>query len=306
MSLSKVFAQTLAIKSHEEVLVLYDSHSREVGEEVAKAVEELSGEVIRMEMKPRQRHGEEPPESVAYAMAHAHVVIAPTTKSISHTEARKKACKAGARVATMPGITMEMLNSGAMLADYGEVKKIAGFFAEKLTHAERVLIKTELGTHLELSVAGRKALADDGDLSKKGAFGNLPAGEAFIAPVEDSAHGRVVFDASLGGFGKLSEPVEVEIERGKAVKGKLLKLLTTEEARVVAEFGIGCNPKARVIGNVLEDEKAFGTVHIAFGSNFSFGGRNKAGIHIDGVINNPDVWLDDEKIMDKGKFLCFP
>ncbi len=308
--LDKVFKETLGIKDKEEVLIVSDYQSLEVAEIIKREVEKLSSEIISISMKPRDRHGQEPPRIVAEAMKAADVVIAPTSKSLSHTEARKRACEAGARVATLPGITKEMLTSGAMTADYREVKKISEFIAGKLTEAEEVRIKTERGTDFRASLEGRKALADSGDLKEKGAFGNLPAGEAFIAPIEDSAQGRLVFDASLGGISTIVEPVVVEVREGRAVKvssSKLEELFNSvENSRVVAEIGVGCNPEARVIGNVLEDEKAFKTVHVAFGDNHTFGGKNRSSLHIDGIILNPSLWLDGEKIMEEGNFLCFP
>jgi len=256
-------------------------------------------------------HGEEPPRVVAEAMKHASVVVAPTSKSLSHTAARKRACEAGARVATLPGITLEMLTSGGMLADYREVKRLAEEVAERLSRAESIRIKTALGTDFTASLKGRKALADTGIITKPGDFGNLPAGEGFIAPVEGESEGVLVFDGSFGMMGKLTKPLKIRVVKGKGAvvegdEGVISALFQRyANASNVAEIGIGVNPMARVIGNVLEDEKAFRTIHVAFGDNHTFGGATRAEVHLDGVMLNPSVWLDDEKLMEKGKLLCF-
>ena len=309
--LAEIFKTTLGIKREEEVLLITDDGMLEVARLIEGALRELSDEVLVLRMKPRKMHGEEPPRVVAEAMRHADVVLAPTSKSLSHTSARKRACEAGARVATLPGITLEMLTSGGMLADYHEVRRLAEEVAEKLSKAERIRIKTARGTDFEAGLKGRKALADTGILTKKGDFGNLPAGEAFIAPVEGESEGVLVFDGSFGILGKLAEPLRIRIAEGKAVEvegdeGRISTLFQRyANASNVAEIGIGVNPRAQVMGNVLEDEKAFRTIHVAFGDNHTFGGNTRAEVHLDGVMLNPDVWLDGEKLMEKGKLLCF-
>ena len=77
----------------------------------------------------------------------------------------------------------------------------------------------------------------------------------------------------------------------------------TPAARNVAELGIGTNDKARLTGVILEDEKALGTVHVAFGSNATFGGTVEAGVHLDVVMLAPTLYLDDELVMKNGKLL---
>ncbi|NOZ58908.1 MAG: aminopeptidase [Euryarchaeota archaeon] len=305
--LAEIFKTTLAIRREEEVLLVTDDAMLEVASLVEAALRELSDEVLVLRMHPRSMHGEEPPRVVAEAMKHASVVVAPTSKSLSHTSARKRACEAGARVATMPGITLDMLTSGGMLADYREVERLARAVAERLTEAKTIRIKTELGTDFEASLKGRRALADTGIIAKPGDFGNLPAGEGFIAPVEGESEGVLVFDGSFGMLGKLAEPLKIRVAEGKAVEvsgdgGRVEAIFARyANAENVAEIGVGVNPSAKVIGNVLEDEKVFRTIHVAFGDNHTFGGRTRAEVHLDGVILNPDVWLDGEKFMERGR-----
>ncbi|GAI14876.1 unnamed protein product, partial [marine sediment metagenome] len=142
-----------------------------------------------------------------------------------------------------------------------------------------------------------------------GNFSNLPAGEAYIAPVENKSNGNIVVDGSFAPIGFLKNKVTLEIKNGQIVSLKGNQRLNAvfkkygKKERTLCEFGIGTNPKAKITGNVLEDEKVLGSIHIAFGHNLGFGGKNKAKIHLDGVIKKPSVWIDEQQIIKKGKFL---
>ena len=147
---------------------------------------------------------------------------------------------------------------------------------------------------------GRKWKPDDGIYTKKSAFGNLPAGEIFIAPLEGKTNGKIVCDASVGGLGKVDKNVEIIVKDGfiESVRGgktanQFEKLLKNKLYRNVAELGIGTNPKAKITGEVLEDEKIMGTCHIAFGNNKHFGGKVDVPFHVDFVIRNPTIYADN-------------
>lgn len=302
----KFLKASLGIKKGEIVLIVTDDDKLKIAETIERAAKKLTNEVLVLKMCPLAQHAEEPPKAVSEAMKHADVVIIPTTKSLSHTSARKAACKVGVRVASMPGITQQMFRKGGLTADYSKVERISGRVAKMLTKAREVRIKTRQGGDFKAKLAGRKGIADTGILTKKGAFGNLPAGEGFIAPLEGKSEGSLVFDGSFAGLGVLVKPLKITIERGKAVKiegdrGKLEKMLTNGDN--IAEVGIGTNPRAKLIGNVLEDEKVMGTVHVAFGDNHTFGGKIKANVHLDGIIKRPDIYLDNKKIMENGRFV---
>jgi len=297
----------MGVKPSEGVLIVTDRPRIKIAEALAKASEEVALETLLMVMRERTRHGDEPPKTVERAMCSADVVLAPTTYSLTHTQARLRASRAGARIATMPMITEDMMAHGAMLADYKKVSKLTLRVAKLLNKASEVEIETRAGTKLHMSIAGRKAHPDTGIFHNRGDFGNLPAGEAFIAPVEGTAEGHVVVDGSM--VDTIHGKIKILIKGGIARKifggpaRNLVKML--EEAgpksKNVAEFGIGTNPKARLIGNVLEDEKVLGTCHIALGDNSTFGGRVKAGIHIDGIIKRPTIKLDGKAIMCDGE-----
>jgi len=294
----------LRVKPRERVLIITDPEKKQIGEALFKAAEEQRAEAMCLKMLPRKKHGEEPPELVAEAMKHADVIIAPTTYSLSHTQARKAANKKGARIATMPGMTIPMMSKGGMTADFKAIEKKAEKIHKVIRRGKEVHITTALGTDLRFSIKGRKWIKDTGILNTRGAFGNLPAGEIFIPPLEGTSEGVLFVDGSF--LEKVTKPARIDIKDGFATKITNAQLVKKsldsvgQKGRNVAEFGIGLNPAAKIIGNVLEDEKVLGTIHIAFGDNSTFGGKTQAGVHIDGIVKKPTVVVDDITLLDKG------
>ncbi len=301
----------LGVKPTEEVLIIGDSERVSIANSFAEVSSSLGAETILSIIKPRKLDGNEPPKTVAAAMKNADVILIPTTKSLSHTQAREEACREGARVASMPGITKEMIK-GPMKADYKKIKSRSDALAKKLTESKEAKIKTEIGTELVLNLKGRTGISDSGILRNKGDFGNLPAGEAYIAPVENTGKGKIIIDTVITTIGKLSKTVECKIESGSATEiiggteantlKKMLKEAGDTNSNKIAELGIGTNPQAEPMGSMLIDEKIMGTVHIAFGDNSHMGGKQKSNIHIDCIISNPTLKLDRETIIKDGKW----
>lgn len=290
--------QCLGVGSDETVLVVTDPERRAIGRVVHEAASEVAEDTVYAEMEVDERHGAEPPAPVAAAMEASDVVIAPTTRSLTHTEARKGACRAGARVATMPGVTEEIMR-GSMLADYPEVERAAVALAGDLEGAEEVRVTSKRGTDLSLDVRGVEWRRDTGICREPGCYTNLPAGEVYLAP--GTGDGTLVVDGSMSGLGVLEEPVEVEFRDGRAIgiSSVELRRLVKEAGecgRNLAEFGIGLNPEATLVGNVLQDEKVRGTVHVALGDDTGFGGDVKCDLHLDGVVKDPEVRVDGEPL----------
>ena len=306
---ARIAVQTcMGVKRGESVVVVTDPPRLKIAEALIDAARAVDAEAILMCMRTRGRHGEEPPKAVAAAMRAADVVLAPTTYSLTHTQARREACEAGARVATMPMITERMMCRGAMLADYAEVGKLTKKLAKLFDGASEIRVTTRAGTILDLSIAGRETYADTGVYHEPGEWGNLPAGEAFIAPVEGSANGKIVID---GGMANLPRgELEIWVKNGKAIEisgthaAELIERFNEvgRKAYWLAEFGVGTNPKARIGESVIEAEKVLGTCHVAFGDNSTFGGRIRAGIHLDGILRRPTIELDGKIIMREGRF----
>lgn len=303
-----VLSSCLAVKKGEEVLIVTDDTRKEIGEAIYEAAGNLGCERLLMVMNERELSGQEPPKAVAAAMKSADVVIAPTAQSLTHTNAKIEAAKAGTRVATMPGITEEMFSQGAMTADYSNVEKLTAVVTEMLSKASVARIEKD-GHTLTISIKGRDGVPSPGVYREPGKCGNLPSGEAYIAPLEDGSEGEMIVDGSMVGIGKLDSPLHMVISGGKlrSVTGEksenLDVLLKNETNGTLCELGIGTNEAAVLNGIILEDEKVYGTVHIAFGTNTSFGGVNKAECHMDGIILRPTLYLDEIKVIEDGVFL---
>lgn len=307
-----VLSDCLGLQPGESLLVLADPHEERlrIARRLTEMGRELGAEGVLIEMSERETHGSEPPDLIAAAMLECDVFIAPTTKSVSHTEARRAACEKGARAATMPEITEDMLER-TMAADFAAVKRRSQALAELLTSGDHVHITTELGTDISFEIAGRAGISDDGDLREPGAFGNLPAGEGFIAPLEGKTQGLLVVDATIWPIGRLTEPLKIEVKDGYAVNftgpdaDRFKETLEPHgpEAYAVAELGIGTNEMAKVTGNVLEDEKIMGTIHVAFGDNHSFGGTVRVSSHQDGIVLKPTVQINGKRVLDGGCLL---
>ncbi|WP_236932643.1 aminopeptidase [Geosporobacter ferrireducens] len=303
-----VIEDCLEVKKDETVLILTDDNKTSIGKSLYEEAKIFAKEAVLMVMEPRKVSGEEPPEAVAEAMKAFDVILCPTSTSITHTNAKMNAVDAGARLASMPGITEEMFHEGAITADYKKVEELTLRLTEILSHAKTA--KVIKGSYsLEMSLAGRKGIASTGIYKNPGESGNLPSGEAYIAPVEGSAHGEMLVDGSMVGVGILEIPLYMKIVDGRLVevrgkdREKIEVLFDNERNGTLGELGIGTNHAARLTGVILEDEKIYGTVHIAFGTNTSFGGVNKADCHLDGVIINPTLYLDDLLVLKDGKMM---
>lgn len=303
-----VLIDCLGLKAGESLVVVADDSRKHLAESLYEAGKRLGAESMLMVMQERSKSGEEPPASIATAMMNASVAICVTRYSLTHTAARKQAAAAGTRVATMPGITEDMFTHGAITAEYSKVKELTEHVTALLTKASTVRIEKE-GYSLSFSIEEREGVPSTGLYLNPGESGNLPSGEAYIAPMEGTAQGQIVIDGSIAGIGALDSPLLLNISEGRLVAAEgdtgaeLLLMLGDGDGRLLGEFGIGTNDKARITGIVLEDEKVYGTIHVAFGSNNTFGGTVAAGVHIDAVVQKPDVYLDDVLIMRAGELL---
>jgi leucyl aminopeptidase (aminopeptidase T) len=303
-----VVRDCLAVKDGEEVLVVCNPATRGLGESLRDEADEAGADAVLALISERASHAAEPPRTVAEAMGAADVVLAPTVQSLSHTAARKRASEAGARIATLPGVTEEML-ARVMSADMAELRRRGRAVADRLDAASEALLTCPNGSDLHLDLRGRDAIPDAGELGERGAFGNLPCGEGFIAPA--GGWGTLVVDGSMAGVGRVSDPVELVVEDGHLTSARggqgmaFMDLLTAhgEDGTNVAELGIGTNEKATVTGNILEDEKILGTAHVAFGASAAIGGTVQVPVHLDVVVIKPTVELDGEPIVRDGELL---
>ena len=308
------------LRRGENILIVCDPTTTDIGQALHDAASMRSDRVLLVVMPKGRHHGEEPPTPVANLMRQQQVVIAPTKYSRTHTRAVRQAIKDGARVATMPGMTLEMFTEGGMSADFNIIKKNIGEMNAVLRRKRIVNVKSDTGTNVTFEVNWREwKLDDNGVCNRPRMLTNLPAGKIFTLPREGTMNGTIVIDGSWDSA-LVDEPVVLQIENGLVVdvKGgtaaaqirqtfgeaaKRLKSKEQENVWTIAEFGFGMNPNARLLGNVLEDEKRLGTAYFSIGDNTTLGGTAAVGIQISGVLASPSIWLDETPLLAEGAFI---
>ncbi|MBM7599122.1 leucyl aminopeptidase (aminopeptidase T) [Virgibacillus halotolerans] len=278
------------------VLVITDRSTEKLGTDFYRTLNELGWKTELKVMIDRKKSGEEPDGEIASAMTKYPLVFCLTKHSLTHTVARREANQHGVSVITMPGITEDMFLNGAINADYSIVETATLEMTTKLSNHEKVMIKTGDDLELVIPIGNREGIPSTGVFEKQGDSGNLPSGEAYIAPIEYKAEGKIEINGSIAGIGLVNTPVVLEIQSGRLISAtgkqgeQLLSILGPDDGRILAELGIGTNYAARITGNILEDEKAHDTIHVAFGSNHTFGGVVKTNVHIDCVTKSPEIY----------------
>jgi leucyl aminopeptidase (aminopeptidase T) len=307
-ALHAVVHECLGIRPGEQVLVVADAGTRRLGEALRERAQAAGADATLALIEERPTHGAEPPAPVAAALAAADAYVAPTTKSLSHTSARKRATDAGVRGATLPGVTEDML-ARVMAVDFDALRARCAAVARRLDAAAEARLTCPRGTDLRLDLRNRSGIADDGDLRAPGAFGNLPCGEGFVSPA--GGEGTIVA-SSLAAIGLVDPPARLTVEDGRIANAagtpaaeNFLELLQAHgrPGTNLAELGVGTNERATLTGNVLEDEKILGTVHVAFGASAGIGGNVSVPVHLDCVVRDATLRLDGETILDAGTLL---
>ena len=309
------------VRRGENILIICDPTTTEIGQALHDAASLRSDRVLLVVMPKGRHHGDEPPTPVANLMRQQQVVIAPTRYSLTHTKAVRQAIKDGSRVATMPGMTLEMFTEGGMSADFNIIKKNIGEMSNLLRRKRIINVKSETGTNVTFEVNWREwKLDDNGICNRPRMLTNLPAGKIFTLPREGTMNGTIVIDGSWDSD-LVDEPVFLHVENGLVVdvKGgtaaaqirqtfgeaaRRLKSKDQENVWTIAEFGFGMNPNARVAGNVLEDEKRLGTAYFSIGDNTTLGGTAAVGIQISGVLERPSIWMDETLLFEEGQFVA--
>lgn len=304
-----VWKDCLAVKPAEKALIVSDSKTKKdprfgISRVLWDVGKNLCRDCALILMEKTGMSGREPGPDVAKAMLDFDIIIAPTEHSITHTKASLDAARKGARVATMPGITEDMFLR-AVPIDYRKmtllIKKLGARMQGNEFH-----VTTKAGTDLYL-YRGNRIFCELNGLVGKGDIKNLPDGEIAFAPLEGKSEGVLVVDLSAPFTGVVKKPFKIRVEKGYAVDcahAKLWKALTeAENGTNLAEFGIGTNPKAKITGNILEDEKVLGTAHIAFGTNTAMGGNIQTTVHLDSVFDKPTISVEGKEIIREGRFL---
>jgi len=311
-SVRNVVRTCARVQPGELVCIAADTQTMPIALALMEAVKEAGAEPVVVTMLPRRAHGNEPPRVVAAAMKAADVVIQPVTYAMTHTDATRDALRAGARVLVLRGVTEDIMTHGAMLADYDRVDRVTREVQRRMTAANAVRVTTPSGTDLTLSVGGRSAVALTGRVGGPGTFAAMPDGEAAISPVEGTTEGMLVVDHTMDGIGLLDAPIRMTVRGGRVVDisggqsaERLAVLVAAADttATNIAEFAIGTNDRARLIGSMTEDKKYRGSVHMAIGDNHVIGGTVVSELHLDGLLLRPTVELDGRRIVEDGRLL---
>lgn len=290
----------------ETVCIVSDETTREVGELLEQVARETGLEAKHFSIPALKVHGQEPPAEVAAAMVASGLTLGVTKRSMAHTRARQNLCAAGGRYLSLPEYSLEMLRHPTLRIDYRKSAERARFFAERLTRAKDIQVRTPAGTDIRLRASDRVGNFCPGYVEGDYRLGSPPDIEANVSPEENGSNGVVVVDGSVPytGLGRLRAPIRLQIADGAivALDGPQDYVDTLEglfesygpKARVLGEFGIGFNPAAQLCGNMLIDEGCYGTFHFGFGSNSTVGGKNEVNFHLDFIYFASEVTIDGQ------------
>ncbi len=306
VGINKVLKECLAISPLEKTLILADHKTFKIGKRIYETSRKINLETALMVMEARTKDEEELPRHVSNAMRASDVIIAITSFSLLHTKATKIASENGARIANLVNVSEKTFSEGGLTASYSRVSEDVEKLLSRVSESNFVEVLSSNGTNVYFSVRDRKWFKETGLVRNPGEVANLPAGEVYVAPVENTINGRIVLDS----FGRYGNNIKIELKNGKIVKisknaKKLLTIIERygKDEYYVGEFGIGCNYKVKFTGNIHEDKKMHGSIHFGFGYNLSFGGNINLPFHIDGIIKKPTVKIDNRTIIKNGRFV---
>lgn len=295
---------SLGLKEGEVAAVLVDEGALDPGRALVDACR-AAGAAAFLVVVDVPADGAEPPEAVVAAMVECDAAILATTRSLSHTAARREATRAGTRVVSVPGITAAMLDAGALTADHGEVEEAMAQAHRRLRKAEVLRLTAPGGTDLTLGVGGHWITGDTGRCLRRGAFATFPAGELLVAAVEGSAEGTLVADVYLHAF--LRRAATATVREGYAVRvdgasgAEEAMDAAGREGRHLSRLGLGFNAQASASATPLEATKALGALHVGFGDNTSLGGAVACGVQVEAVAKGVSVEADGETVLERGR-----
>ena len=301
-----------SVQPDEEVLIIADYNMEKIGKAIATAAFEIGAEPILTYLVPRERDGQEPPRAVAEAMKKAGAFFAPVSRSITHTHAVKEAAQAGARGLMLTQFRDDMLIHGGIEADFGSIAPTCKALARAFEEGKHLHLTTKKGTDLDVNIEGRRGNALT-CLVQPGQFSPVPNVEDNVSPLEGSARGRLVVDASIPyiDIGVLQEEINVRVEEGliQSIEGGRqaraladnLESLDDPMVYNIAEIGLGLNPYSRLTGCMLDDEGVLKTLHIGIGTSITLGGTIKAACHYDLLMWNPNITVDGVVIVEEGE-----
>jgi len=303
------------VKAKERVVIVTDTmRDQSVAHALMGAAMAAEAEPVLIVMPTRRRTPQEPPAAVAAAMRSADLAFLYTTYSLTHSSARVAAQKEGARVITMPGVTEDGFLR-TLSVDMDRLIALTNRLADRVARARTARVTTRLGTDMRYELEHPLATFD-GVAKDSGDLDAFPPGLFLSVPRAKSASGVAVVDGSITQVGRVTSPVKMRFENGRLVSieggneatrlSSLLASLDDPNAYEFAAWGIGTNPGAALVGEdpSFEGERVYGWTHVSTGSSATLpGGTVKANIHLDGIVSQPTIHLDQEMILENGKFV---
>ena len=313
----------LRIQPNEKVTVITDVATREIAASIVHELERMGAPYLAwileyLAPRPLTDLPPEIAEDLETSQVSIFAVQAQTNELRSRMQMTDIVNRRRVRHAHMVNINRQIMLEG-MRADFQKVDRISTKVIEKLRKARNIRAKTPAGTDLNAELNPRYRWIKTSGIISPDKWGNLPGGEVFTTPGE--VNGTFVIDGVVGDylcarFGDLRQnPLTIQIKANRLTEAhsenrELRDAFwrythTDENSDRVGEFAIGTNIELKdVIGQILQDEK-FPGVHIAFGNPYGAhtGAEWYSSTHIDVVARKFDIWLDEEQIMQGGKFL---
>ena len=300
-------------KPEEKILFVTDPAQFPLAQKMYDTSPEYPHRKIVTIRKTITMHGQDPEPEVAAAMLAADVIYGITKWSLFHSQARKDAVAKGGRFVNMVDYNMGMLEPGSSLdTDFEAAGEVCSRLAQALTGKKTCRITTARGTDYTCSIEGIPPTPQYGRSLKPGSISSPPDIECATCANEGTANGVVYVDGSIPHplLGLIRDEVKFTIKDGLIVdisggeQARILKDLLAgfndPTVYVAGEIGIGLNPKCTLTGSMLEDEGALGTVHIASGSNMTFGGKTASAYHFDYMFRDPTMVVDGATLLQDG------
>jgi leucyl aminopeptidase (aminopeptidase T) len=299
--------QSLKIRRGESFLLVTDKQKMEIAEALAYWAKDAGAETTTYLMTETLRPITEPTKLFKELSKRATVFVYMLDSRSAEKPFRGFMVGEGmkrSRICMMPGITRDMMERLVNI-DFSVMNAFTDKVIRALKNAAEVVIENAAGTRIAFSVEGRRWDNDNGDISRKGKHGNLPAGECYTCPVESTFTGRLVIgliDEYLGRGVMEFKKGRLVRWSGKGIEAVLKNIGSDPTGRIIGEFGIGTNRGARISANMLEAEKAFGTVHFAIGDSYGIG-RNASRHHYDALVDKATITVGGKVIARNGKYL---
>ena len=310
----RVVAEYLGTRPGEKFLLVTDaSVAPRLSEAILRAARAAGTDPAQIRIATRGTSGDEPPAPVVAAMVEADVCLCITARSIYHTNATGRARAAGTRGCFNAPVAIEAWTNGAMAADYGEIRKVAERLAARLRAGTWVRVTSPAGSDITVNRGGREPRGwYTAIVREPGEISALPGGEVSFPPLEGTANGTIVFERVVTDLRAIGEPIRITARDGEAVAidggrdaARLrAHVVGVRGARNIGELGIGLNPTARVSDDITETKKREGTAHFALGDNAGgYGGVVESAIHLDGMLFDVTVSIDDDVVVRDGRVL---